>query len=93
MNDGLLGLLLNSTPTPSTSSSFVHQPAFYNNLVVRPAMIAFDLMQIDNIPQNEENVNGPDPPVHNSRPTVNVARLPYRKENITGAFVTEDQKH
>ena len=93
MNDGLLGLLLISTPTPTTSSSFAQQPAFYNNLVVRPAMVAFDLMQIGDLPLNDQHVNVPPYPVHNSRPTVNVARLPYRKENITGAFVTEDRKH
>ena len=57
MNDGLLGLLLNSTPTPTTSSSFAQQSAFYNNLAVRPAMIAFDLMQIVDIPLNDQNEN------------------------------------
>jgi hypothetical protein len=56
-------------------------------------MVAFDLMQIGDIPLNDQHVNVPPYPVHNSRPTVNVARLPYRKENITEAFVTEDRKH
>ena len=53
-------------------------------------MIAFDLMQINDIPQNE---NVPPPPIDNSRPIFNEARLPYRKESITGAFKTENHEH
>ena len=55
-------------------------------------MIAFDLMQINDIPQHEQNENFP-PPIYNSRPIFNEARLPYRKEIITGAFKTENHEH
>ena len=47
-------------------------------------------MQINDIPQNE---NVPPPPIDNSRPIFNEARLPYRKESITGAFKTENHEH